>query len=134
MTCWNLHLLAWAAALSLGFGTASAAEARRWCIQVFDDHAIVRAQANANIRYVQATVNALGDVGIDRIVLRRWESEDKIEDAAVTYYLTANKDVAQIESADDLPQKHREAIARRLKECGIDDVQYVRSEQPGTKD
>ena len=130
----NLHWLALAAALCVGFGTASAAETRRWCIQVFDDHAIVRAQANANMRYVQATVNSLGDVGIDRIVLRRWEPEDKIEDAGVMYYLQANKDVAQVESADDLPQKHREAIARRLKECGIAEVQYVRSEQPATKD
>ena len=71
--------------------------------------------------------------GLRPETLAKWISLGWTTAPADCVEVVAADDKATIEVVGDAPQKHLDAITRRLEKCGISGVKIVRPDEPETK-
>ncbi len=123
----TLRILATACAFAacLNSTVGFAAEDQRWSVQIVDDTAIVRASEKTEFKFVQATVTALQESGMEKFTLRVNKPTDKIGDTKLTFSIRIIDGSAEITSSTDIPYKYLEKTIKKLSDAGVRKMKFA---------
>lgn len=115
-------LIACGLSLSASSVPAVAVEADRWRVEIRENFVILRAPETIDHGLMQVTMKALADAGLERIVLRKLDPNDKLEVAPGMCVIQVVGGKADITASADVPKEFLEVLSTRLEKAGIKSI------------
>lgn len=103
---------------SVGF----AAECQRWSVLITGNNVAVQASAETQFKFVQVTVTALQEAGLEHFTFRIQKPNYEIGEDQRAFSIQIVDGTAEITASRDLPYKYVVAALNALKKVGVSNI------------